>query len=245
MKQRDKVLGIGRLIAMADLDARSKPARGFHPLRGGSGMQATGVLQHERALLGEVRARRAGHWGRHVAGERGDDVFSVARGEEQPQACVIVQQARQPAQQCDVLIRLRGNGEDQMRGLPGVPFQPLGKLQHGNARLADQVTVFAHAVRDGDAVPEKRVGHGFAAQEAVDIGGVDAAGIGQQLAGGADGAGLVGGVLLQADAFGADQGGSHAAESPAAAGLVRPGIRVINDGELKSITVGVSMCAAA
>ncbi len=106
-----------------------------------------------------------------------------------------------------------------MRGLARVPFQPVGKLQHRDAGLADQVAVLAHAVRNGDAVAEEGVGHRLAAQQAVDVRRVDAPGVGQQPAGGPDGAGLVGGALLQADALGADEGGRHATVSPAIAGL--------------------------
>ena len=244
LQQRHEILGIGGFVAMADLHPRGKATRGFDPLRGRAGVQATRVFQRQGALLGEVGARSVGGGRGCVAGECGDKLFSILRGEELPQTRIVIQQPCQPAQQRDVLVRLRGDGKYQVRRLARVPLQPVRKLQHRNARLADQVAVLAHAVRNGDAVAEKRVGHGFAAQEAVDIGGIDAAGVGQQLAGSADGAFLVGGALLQTDAFGADQGGSHAAGVSCGCRARRPGMRVVNDRELKSITVRVSMCGA-
>ncbi len=74
------------------------------------------------------------------------------------------------------MIRAGGDGDDEMRGLPRVPFQPAGDLQDGDAVLFNQMLILAQAVRDGDPGAEEGVRHGFALHHAGFEGRLDAAG---------------------------------------------------------------------
>jgi hypothetical protein len=91
-----------------------------------------------------------------------------------------------------VLVGLRGDPHHQADLLTRVPFDARGNLQHRDAGLANQATILGNAMGNGDAVTEKRVGHAFPSEHALDVSGLDIAGFNQQRADLADSLRLVG-----------------------------------------------------
>ena len=208
LQQGHEVFGVARLAAHAHAHAGGKAPGRFHPLLGRARVQAVGVGHEPVKALGKV-ARRGGIGSRGGGAllEGGQDVVGVLRGGQLVQRGLVLQQAGEAAQQRQVLVRLRGDGKDERGALLGIPGHALRHLQHGNAGARNHVAIGNLPVRNGHAVAQKGVGRLLARQQAVDIGGGDAACIGQQLPGLADGLGLVGGGSAQADELGLNKGG--------------------------------------
>jgi hypothetical protein len=76
------------------------------------------------------------------------------------------------------------------------------RLQNRQPDLAHHGAVFDHAVGDGDAVAEERVGRRLAPHHRLDIGGIDPPGRDEHLRGFADRRLLGGGVSGEAHQFG-------------------------------------------
>lgn len=153
-------------------------------------MQAMRIVEHQLDALGVVGRRGMDDRGRAGGGRRAGiavehvhDRQRIARREQLLQACRIADQARQPLQQHDVLVRLRGDRDHQAGALAVAPFDAIGQLQHGHAGAADQVTVLLQAMRDRHAMAEIGVRHLLAAVQAGHVGRLDHAGLDQQRAG--------------------------------------------------------------
>src|SRR5712691_1876668 len=85
-----------------------------------------------------------------------------------------------------MLVRFRGDADDQPNELPLVPFHAVRHLDNRNTRLMNQLPVFLHAVRNGNAVAEVSVRLLFPAEHALDVARGDIAGLDQDAAGRAD-----------------------------------------------------------
>ncbi|MNR14425.1 hypothetical protein D3C85_1309000 [compost metagenome] len=180
LQQADQVLGVGHFVAVADLQRGGKAARLLGPQPCRPCVQAVGVVHLPAEAEAQVAGGglRRGRCHRAVV-QRADQRVGVGGGEQLAQSRLVLQQAGQAAQQRDVLVGLRGDGDHQMHALARIPLHAIRHLQDGDAGFVDQVTVFDHAVRNGDAMTQKSIGNGFAAQQAVDVGSADAAGLGQ------------------------------------------------------------------
>lgn len=185
-------------------------------------MQAGRVIDGPVEALAQVgRRARRGRCGL-VLGERRGDVRLAARGAELFETRLVLDQAGEAAQNGDVRVRLRGDGDHEMGGLAVVPFDAAGDLQHRESALAHQMPVVDHAVGNDDAVTEIGVRHALAAQHALAIGAVDAAGGGEQASGLAD-RGLL-----------AHWGGAEADQQPRSGALGRKCRRQREHGVLSS-----------
>lgn len=206
MQQADQALGIGGLVTGADLGAGRKAARGLRPASGRARVQAAGVGDGPFEPFGQVGGRGGAGVGCAVAGQRGHDHGRVVGGEQRFQLGRILDQAGQPAQQGDVGVGLGGDAHHQAGGLAGVPFHALGQLQHRDAVAAHQVPVFAHAVRNRQAVAQESIRQAFAPPHAGVVARRHASGCHQQLGGLGNGVVLVAGSGAQAHQVGGDGG---------------------------------------
>lgn len=236
LQQRHQTLGIGRLIARANLGAgRETPSR-LSPARGRARVQSAGVSNGPVETLGQVRHRNVSGRDCDIAGQRIDD-FACIGGSEQPlQRGLVLDQAGQPAQQGDVGIGLGGNANHQAGDLAGVPFHAFRQLQHRNAVAAHQVAVLAEPVRDRHAMAEEGVRQRLAASHAGLVARRHAAGSDQHLGHLGDGIGLVLCPRVQADQFPADGEGEVRGDK---AGSGRDGW-----GVLGTFPLHISMCTA-
>ena len=98
-----------------------------------------------------------------------------------------------------MLIRLGSDSDDDMRNLTRSPFDPFGQLDHRDASRADQLAVFGHTVRNGNAITEIGVRLTFTPDHALDVTGLDAARVYQHLAGSANGFVLVRGASTESN----------------------------------------------
>ena len=214
LQQGHEVFGIARLLPVSHAHAGGKAPGRFHPLLGGARVQAVGIGHAPVKALRVVDGRGLGSG---VSGggrccrqlQRAQDVARICRAGQLLQRGLVLQQARQAPQQRQVLVRLRGNGEDERGALPRVPLHAAGHLQHGDAGALNQVPVGNLSVRNGHAAAQIGIGRLLARQQALHIGRGDAAGGHQQLPRLPDGGGLVGGRGAQLNQFGADEGFGH------------------------------------
>ena len=186
LQQRDQVLGIRHPIAVAHLNAGRQRTGDLDPVGGGPCVQAGRVIDGPVEALAQVADRAGGGRPGGVLGQRCGDVRLAARGAELFEARLVLDQAGEAAQHRDVGVRLRGDGDHEMRGLAVVPRDAARDLEHGEPALPHEVAVVDHAVRDDDAVAEIGVRHSLPAQHAGAVGPVDAAGGGEQPGGLAD-----------------------------------------------------------
>lgn len=212
-QQRGQVLGIGHRIAAAHVHPRGEALDRLRPLPGRARVQPVGVV--ERQLVAQRKVLQTGGLGRArglLARERPHDLAGIARGRQAVHQGVVAHQAGQAAQHRDVFVRRGGNGHHQARLLGIVaPAHAARHLQHGQAGAQHEVLVFHHAVRNGQALAQEGVGDFLALQQAVGVGRLGMAGLGQQGASGAHGVFSVVGRGAQADL---DRDRGHGAMSP-------------------------------
>ena len=130
----------------------------------------------------------------------------MLRYEQGVEAARVLDEPGEAPQDGDVVVGFGGDGDDEVRGLAGIPFDPGRNLQHRDAVAADHRLVLHHAVRDGDAVAQKRVRGGFAAFHAGGEILLHAAGGDQQLRSLGNGLLLGGGGGGEADELACKQG---------------------------------------
>ena len=200
-QQRGQAFGVGHGVAAAHMHPRRKTFGHMGPLACGPGMQAIRVVEREFVAEGKVFQRSGlGGGGGLFPRERTHDLLRVLRGGQALHQGVVTHQAGQAAQNGDVLVGRSRNRHHQPRLFAVVaPAHAARHLQHGQPGAQHQVFVLHHAVGNGQPLAEEGVGHFLALQQAVGVGRLRVARLGQQRTGGAHRVFTVMGCRTEAD----------------------------------------------
>lgn len=189
LQKGPEALAIRRLRAGADEHVGIEPLGGLDERGRRARVQPVRTGHH--GVGGEIEIRLFGRRDVHLpplGAQRGDHVERIAGDREAADQLVVVQDVGEIAENFDVLVGLRRDADNDVRGLSWQPGDPGGHLEDGDAGALDQRAVFRQAVRDRDALAEIGVGHLLARQHALGIAWLDAARADQQLGDLADGA---------------------------------------------------------